>query len=143
MNSTFITGILVGILILTSAVVTALLCFYLARHKKRIAYTTTVAFPFIATCSVMFCAALCIDGLSVFTHDYWMGYRVGPEIVFTIYGLIFALCFLPAFGVAVYYRGGAREMKKTCPKKLDRGDGGIPPQFHASRSWPAPPHHGR
>jgi hypothetical protein len=96
--------LVVGVLILASAVLTAFLCLYRARHKKQIAYTTMFAFPFIATCSVMFCAAICIDGLSIFTRDYWMGYKVGPEIVFTIYGFIFAVCFLPAFGVAVYYK---------------------------------------
>ncbi len=115
MNSLIIASTLVGILILTSAVATSLLCLYRARHKKRIAYTTTLAFPFIATCSVMLCTALCIDGLSVFTRDYWMGYRAGPEIVFTIYGLIFALCFLPAFGVAVYYKWGSKRDEKGLP----------------------------
>jgi branched-subunit amino acid permease len=63
-----------------------------------------MAFPFIATFVVMFVAAVCIEGLSIFTRDYWAGYRAGPEIVFTIYGFIFAACFLPALGVVAFYR---------------------------------------
>lgn len=75
-------------------------------------YATMFAFPFIATLLVMFCGALCIDGLDIFTHAYWMGYRCGPEVVFTIYGFIFAVCFLPALGVAVYSKWRSKRDEK-------------------------------
>jgi hypothetical protein len=100
-------------LVVASSLFTALLCLHRTRRKRRIAYTTMFAFPFVSTCAVMFCAAICIDGLSVFTRDYWMGYKAGPEIVFTIYGFIFAVCFLPALCVAVYYKWRSKRDDKS------------------------------
>ena len=101
--------IIIGTVILATAILTALFCRYHVRHSKRISYVMMLVSPFVATFMVMLCTSVCLEGWRVFTREYWMEAKGGMPI---IYGHIATLCVLPALGVAVYYKWWSKRDEK-------------------------------
>lgn len=89
--------------VLISTVVTALCCRIRTSNGKRLSKGGLFACPFLVSTAVILSCAMGADGMAIFTRAYWHGYRLGPKFMFTIYGSLFALCVMPALGVAAYH----------------------------------------
>jgi hypothetical protein len=112
--------------VLMSSVVTGFYCRTQIASCRSIGRGTILACPFLSSLAVILSCSMGVEGLNVFTIGYWSGYRLGPQFMFNIYGLLFAVCGVPALGVAVYYM---RQSRKTLmPNKAMQADGAAAPR---------------
>jgi len=97
-----------GVPMFVTIPITAFLCRFWLRRKKRVSYGTMVV-------SVWFVTFICLVVLSegrCFSLDYWSPsygptHKLGPEWPFSqlkLLGFIAAICGLPALGVVAYYQ---------------------------------------
>jgi hypothetical protein len=88
----------------TGSLLTALLCRYKTRHQGQISYKLVFPAGLVIAIFTMFCGFLVVDGMKVFTADFWIAmwqWRI-PWLGLWLLG--FAVSMLVAFGIVVYYR---------------------------------------
>jgi NADH:ubiquinone oxidoreductase subunit 4 (subunit M) len=83
---------------------TALICRYRLRRKKRISYGTMFAGAFLGAVLFVVSTSIYFNGWQIFSLDEWREDKYfGRNPVFTVLGCVTLMCVLPALGVVVYY----------------------------------------
>jgi hypothetical protein len=113
--------------VLMSSVVTGFYCHTRIASCSSIGCGAILVCPFLSSLAVILSCSVGVEGLNVFTIGFWSGYRLGPQFMFDLYGLLFTACIVPALGVAVYYMWKNR--KTLIPKKAMQGDGAAVPRL--------------
>ena len=116
----------IAIPVLMSSVVTGFYCRTRIASHNRIGLGSILVCPFLASLAVILSSSVGVEGMSVFTSGYWSGYRLGPKFMFDIYGLLFAMCVVPALGVAVYHMW--QSGKSPMPNQAMQADGAAAPR---------------
>lgn len=113
--------------VLMSSVVTGFYCRTRIASCSSIGCGTILACPFLSSWAVILSCSVGVEGLNVFSIGFWSGYRLGPQFMFNIYGLLFTVSVVPALGVAVYYMWKSR--KTLMPYKAMQADGATAPRL--------------
>jgi len=100
--------LLILVPMITTALVTALFCYYQVARKKRVSFWVALLAACLVPFLTLFLTNLVHHGLEVFTVSFWArdaGLVVVPAL------LVFAavLCFFPAAGVCVYFRARQKQ----------------------------------
>ncbi len=114
--------LVMGVPMLVTIPVTALLCRYRLARQKQVSYGTMFAGPVISTTALFIAWGIHRSGWSFFTLGAWTGSR-GALVPFLVgVGFLSVLCVVPALGVVIYYqrqrKNGEVQQKTSCTTQV-------------------------